>query len=136
MWNLVAVIKGQDDSLLPQNYCKGIMHLKHLIKFRTVRKDGNMVYTAFVLFLCSKKGTVYTHTCKRDLIESSRNSYYEKPIHEHQKYFTPKPISFNPISTSILKYLLCIMGTFVISLAVWCKWIGTRWVLENKIMKT
>ena len=36
LWTLVAVIKGQDDSLLPQNYCKGIMHLKHLIKFRTV----------------------------------------------------------------------------------------------------
>ncbi|KAM4836670.1 WD repeat-containing protein 17 isoform 4-T4 [Thomomys bottae] len=35
LWNLVAVIKGQDDSLLPQNYCKGIMHLKHLIKFKT-----------------------------------------------------------------------------------------------------
>ncbi|XP_021120602.1 WD repeat-containing protein 17 isoform X2 [Heterocephalus glaber] len=35
LWNLVSVIKGQDDSLLPQNYCKGIMHLKHLIKFRT-----------------------------------------------------------------------------------------------------
>ncbi|XP_052018187.1 WD repeat-containing protein 17 isoform X9 [Apodemus sylvaticus] len=35
LWNLVAVIKGQDDSLLPQNYCKGIVHLKHLIKFRT-----------------------------------------------------------------------------------------------------
>ncbi|XP_006736108.1 WD repeat-containing protein 17 [Leptonychotes weddellii] len=35
LWNLVAVIRGQDDSLLPQNYCKGIMHLKHLIKFRT-----------------------------------------------------------------------------------------------------
>ncbi|XP_069349400.1 WD repeat-containing protein 17 isoform X2 [Eulemur rufifrons] len=35
LWNLVAVIKGQDDSLLPQNYCKGILHLKHLIKFRT-----------------------------------------------------------------------------------------------------
>ncbi|XP_055132426.1 WD repeat-containing protein 17 isoform X8 [Symphalangus syndactylus] len=35
LWNLVGVIKGQDDSLLPQNYCKGIMHLKHLIKFRT-----------------------------------------------------------------------------------------------------
>ncbi|XP_014403244.1 PREDICTED: WD repeat-containing protein 17 [Myotis brandtii] len=34
LWNLVAVIKGQDDSLLPQNYCKGIMHLKHLLKFR------------------------------------------------------------------------------------------------------
>ncbi|KAM5277830.1 WD repeat-containing protein 17 isoform 6-T11 [Hipposideros larvatus] len=34
LWNLVAVIRGQDDSLLPQNYCKGIMHLKHLIKFR------------------------------------------------------------------------------------------------------
>ncbi|XP_075411902.1 WD repeat-containing protein 17 isoform X5 [Tenrec ecaudatus] len=35
LWNLVAVIKGQDDSLLPQSYAKGIMHLKHLIKFRT-----------------------------------------------------------------------------------------------------
>ncbi|XP_053441219.1 WD repeat-containing protein 17 isoform X2 [Nycticebus coucang] len=35
LWNLVAVIKGQDDSLLPQNYCKGIMHSRHLIKFRT-----------------------------------------------------------------------------------------------------
>ncbi|XP_062068855.1 WD repeat-containing protein 17 isoform X4 [Lepus europaeus] len=35
LWNLVAVIKGKDDSLLPQNYCKGIMHLKHLTKFRT-----------------------------------------------------------------------------------------------------
>ncbi|XP_039073152.1 WD repeat-containing protein 17 isoform X2 [Hyaena hyaena] len=35
LWNLVAVVKGQDDSLLPQNYCEGIMHLKHLIKFRT-----------------------------------------------------------------------------------------------------
>ncbi|KAM6220321.1 WD repeat-containing protein 17 isoform 5-T5 [Rhynchocyon petersi] len=35
LWNLVAVIKGQDDSLLPQNYSKGIMHLKHLTKFRT-----------------------------------------------------------------------------------------------------
>nr|XP_060511614.1 WD repeat-containing protein 17 [Panthera onca] len=35
LWNLVAVVKGQDDSLLPQNYRKGIMHLKHLIKFRT-----------------------------------------------------------------------------------------------------
>ncbi|EDL35647.1 WD repeat domain 17, isoform CRA_c [Mus musculus] len=35
LWNLVSVIKGQDDSLLPQNYCKGMMHLKHLIKFRT-----------------------------------------------------------------------------------------------------
>ncbi|RMC13989.1 hypothetical protein DUI87_09073 [Hirundo rustica rustica] len=34
LWDLVAVIKGQDDSLLPQNYCKGIMHMKHLIRFR------------------------------------------------------------------------------------------------------
>ncbi|XP_013910742.1 PREDICTED: WD repeat-containing protein 17 isoform X1 [Thamnophis sirtalis] len=34
LWDLVAVIKGQDDSLLPQNYCKGIMHMKHLVKFR------------------------------------------------------------------------------------------------------
>nr|XP_056711232.1 WD repeat-containing protein 17 isoform X2 [Euleptes europaea] len=34
LWDLVAVIKGQDDSLLPQNYCKGIMHMKHLIRFK------------------------------------------------------------------------------------------------------
>ncbi|NXP35856.1 WDR17 protein, partial [Leiothrix lutea] len=34
LWDLVAVVKGQDDSLLPQNYCKGIMHMKHLIRFR------------------------------------------------------------------------------------------------------
>ncbi|XP_039176577.1 WD repeat-containing protein 17 isoform X1 [Crotalus tigris] len=34
LWDLVAVIKGQDDSLLPQNYYKGIMHMKHLVKFR------------------------------------------------------------------------------------------------------
>ncbi|NXD17484.1 WDR17 protein, partial [Nothocercus nigrocapillus] len=34
LWDLVAVIKGQDDSLLPQNYCKGIMHMKHLLRFR------------------------------------------------------------------------------------------------------
>ncbi|XP_062837454.1 WD repeat-containing protein 17 isoform X2 [Anolis carolinensis] len=34
LWDLVAVIKGQDDSMLPQNYCKGIMHMKHLIRFR------------------------------------------------------------------------------------------------------
>ncbi|XP_062992231.1 WD repeat-containing protein 17 [Elgaria multicarinata webbii] len=34
LWDLVAVIKGQDDSLLPQNYCSGIMHMKHLVRFR------------------------------------------------------------------------------------------------------
>uniref|UniRef100_A0A8D0BZL6 WD repeat domain 17 n=1 Tax=Salvator merianae TaxID=96440 RepID=A0A8D0BZL6_SALMN len=34
IWDLVAVIKGQDDSLLPANYCKGIMHMKHLVRFR------------------------------------------------------------------------------------------------------
>ncbi|XP_041079563.1 WD repeat-containing protein 17 isoform X2 [Polyodon spathula] len=35
LWDLVAIIKGQDDSLLPQNYCKGIMHMKHLVRFKT-----------------------------------------------------------------------------------------------------
>ncbi|XP_066487999.1 WD repeat-containing protein 17 isoform X3 [Tiliqua scincoides] len=34
LWDLVAVIKGQDDSLLPQNYCKGIMHMKHMVRFK------------------------------------------------------------------------------------------------------
>lgn len=40
LWDLVAVIKGQDDSLLPQNYGQGIMHMKHLVRFKTVRADG------------------------------------------------------------------------------------------------
>ncbi|XP_062905536.1 WD repeat-containing protein 17 isoform X1 [Mobula hypostoma] len=35
LWDLVAVLTDQDDSLLPQNYCKGIMHMKHLVRFKT-----------------------------------------------------------------------------------------------------
>ncbi|XP_074085041.1 WD repeat-containing protein 17 isoform X5 [Macrotis lagotis] len=35
LWDLIAVIKGQDDSLLPQDYSKGIMHMKHLVRFKT-----------------------------------------------------------------------------------------------------
>lgn len=55
LWDLVAVIKGQDDSLLPQNYGQGIMHTKHLVRFKTVRADGikSRVETGFVLCLCS-----------------------------------------------------------------------------------
>lgn len=37
MWDLVSVINGQDDSLLPASYSKGVMHMKHLLKFKTVR---------------------------------------------------------------------------------------------------
>ncbi|XP_061535832.1 WD repeat-containing protein 17 isoform X1 [Phycodurus eques] len=35
LWDLVSVINGQDDSLLPGSYSKGIMHMKHLLKFKT-----------------------------------------------------------------------------------------------------
>uniref|UniRef100_A0A671MYN2 WD repeat-containing protein 17-like n=1 Tax=Sinocyclocheilus anshuiensis TaxID=1608454 RepID=A0A671MYN2_9TELE len=35
LWDLVAVINGQDDSLLPQNYGQGITHMKHLVRFKT-----------------------------------------------------------------------------------------------------
>uniref|UniRef100_A0A8C7VBI3 WD repeat domain 17 n=1 Tax=Oncorhynchus mykiss TaxID=8022 RepID=A0A8C7VBI3_ONCMY len=35
LWDLVSVINGQDDSLLPQSYGKGIMHMKHLVRFKT-----------------------------------------------------------------------------------------------------
>uniref|UniRef100_A0A8C1LPG0 WD repeat domain 17 n=1 Tax=Cyprinus carpio TaxID=7962 RepID=A0A8C1LPG0_CYPCA len=38
LWDLVAVINGQDDSLLPQNYGQGIMHMKHLVRFKTWEK--------------------------------------------------------------------------------------------------
>ncbi|KAK1791973.1 hypothetical protein P4O66_013194, partial [Electrophorus voltai] len=35
LWDLVAVINGQDDSLLPASYGQGIMHMKHLVRFKT-----------------------------------------------------------------------------------------------------
>ncbi|XP_051992804.1 LOW QUALITY PROTEIN: WD repeat-containing protein 17-like [Xyrauchen texanus] len=35
LWDLVAIINGQDDSLLQQNYGQGIMHMKHLVRFKT-----------------------------------------------------------------------------------------------------
>uniref|UniRef100_A0AAR2INH4 WD repeat domain 17 n=1 Tax=Pygocentrus nattereri TaxID=42514 RepID=A0AAR2INH4_PYGNA len=38
LWDLVAVINRQDDSLLPQNYGQGIMHMKHLVRFKTWEK--------------------------------------------------------------------------------------------------
>ena len=37
LWDLVSVINGQDDSLLPASYSKGVMHMRHLLKFKTVR---------------------------------------------------------------------------------------------------
>ncbi|KAJ4944733.1 hypothetical protein JOQ06_013273 [Pogonophryne albipinna] len=37
LWDLVSVISGQDDSLLPPSYSGGVMHMKHLLKFKTVR---------------------------------------------------------------------------------------------------
>lgn len=36
LWDLVSVVNGQDDSLLPASYSKGVMHMKHLLKFKTV----------------------------------------------------------------------------------------------------
>ncbi|XP_054635631.1 WD repeat-containing protein 17 isoform X4 [Dunckerocampus dactyliophorus] len=35
LWDLVSVIMGQDDSLLPGSYSRGVMHMKHLLKFKT-----------------------------------------------------------------------------------------------------
>uniref|UniRef100_A0A667WLY8 WD repeat domain 17 n=1 Tax=Myripristis murdjan TaxID=586833 RepID=A0A667WLY8_9TELE len=35
LWDLVSVINGQDDSLLPPSYSKGVMHMKHLLRFKT-----------------------------------------------------------------------------------------------------
>uniref|UniRef100_A0A3Q3X003 Gem-associated protein 5 TPR domain-containing protein n=1 Tax=Mola mola TaxID=94237 RepID=A0A3Q3X003_MOLML len=35
LWDLVSVINGQDDSLLPASYSKGVMHMRHLLKFKT-----------------------------------------------------------------------------------------------------
>lgn len=34
LWELVSVVKGLDDSLLSERYKKGIMHVKHLTKFK------------------------------------------------------------------------------------------------------
>ncbi|XP_052276761.1 WD repeat-containing protein 17-like isoform X3 [Dreissena polymorpha] len=33
LWELVSVVKGMDDTMLSENYSKGIMHAKHLVKF-------------------------------------------------------------------------------------------------------
>ncbi|TSX30740.1 WD repeat-containing protein 17 [Bagarius yarrelli] len=44
LWDLVAVINGQDDSLLPQNYGQGIMHMKHLVRFKTISGKLNQVF--------------------------------------------------------------------------------------------
>ncbi|KAM8842635.1 WD repeat-containing protein 17 isoform 2-T2 [Synchiropus picturatus] len=35
LWDLVSVINGQEDSLLPSSYSRGVMHKKHLLKFKT-----------------------------------------------------------------------------------------------------
>lgn len=53
LWDLVSVINGQDDSLLPATYSKGVMHMKHLLKFKTVSHSwkcvtcvkGHMIHT-------------------------------------------------------------------------------------------
>ncbi|XP_069128955.1 WD repeat-containing protein 17-like [Argopecten irradians] len=34
LWELVSVVKGLDDTFLSQHYGKGIMHCKHLLKFK------------------------------------------------------------------------------------------------------
>ncbi|XP_021348279.1 WD repeat-containing protein 17-like [Mizuhopecten yessoensis] len=34
LWELVSVVKGMDDTFLSQHYSKGIMHCKHLLKFK------------------------------------------------------------------------------------------------------
>lgn len=36
LWDLVSVVQGMDDALLGENYSKGIMHVKHLTKFKAV----------------------------------------------------------------------------------------------------
>ncbi len=41
LWDLVSVVNGQDDSLLPASYSKGVMHMKHLLKFKTVRSSDS-----------------------------------------------------------------------------------------------
>ncbi|XP_072171647.1 WD repeat-containing protein 17-like [Diadema setosum] len=35
LWELVSILDGQDDCLLPDMYSQGIMHIKHLIKFKS-----------------------------------------------------------------------------------------------------
>ena len=34
LWDLVSVVLGLDDSMLPETYPKGIMHMKHLVKYK------------------------------------------------------------------------------------------------------
>ncbi|KAK0130633.1 WD repeat-containing protein 17 [Merluccius polli] len=43
LWDLVSVINGQDDSLLPPSYSKGVMHMKHLLRFKTMPRRLTIV---------------------------------------------------------------------------------------------
>lgn len=50
LWELVAVVKGLDDSLLSPSYSKGIMHVKHLVKFLSVSQTlCNFVFAIFIV---------------------------------------------------------------------------------------
>lgn len=51
LWDLVSVINGQDDSLLPASYSKGVMHMKHLLKFKTVSRSLPWVTGLFIVIL-------------------------------------------------------------------------------------
>ena len=36
LWDLVLVVSGGDEGLLPSSYSKGIVHIKHLVKYKGV----------------------------------------------------------------------------------------------------
>lgn len=68
LWDLVSVITGQDDSLLPASYSKGVMHMKHLLKFKTVSCSYSLSYSRNFIVCAERKPNNPTHTQIKPLI--------------------------------------------------------------------
>lgn len=59
MWDLCSVIRGHSESSLSPSYKDGILHTKHLTKYKSVL---NTYHTCFGLFLLKTPRNVYFTT--------------------------------------------------------------------------
>ena len=52
-WDLVCVVCGADGSELSANYRRGIMHMKHILKFKSVSTRFMCMRICMVFWLCN-----------------------------------------------------------------------------------
>ncbi|TRZ01527.1 hypothetical protein DNTS_005210 [Danionella cerebrum] len=74
LWDLAAVINGQDDSLLPQNYGQGIMHMKHLVRFKTSEAQE------LTIVKMSKFGGGIGAPSKEERLKNAAEIHWEKAL--------------------------------------------------------